>query len=115
MSSNPVLQLVSQKREGNILPPGICQLFNIKIRADDPNSVRVVLPMMALEVMMEDKDTASVKQMSPRAQIKSGIALNEISCKTGFELILKSSDNSPACVKELHVEKLIQRGWGKLA
>ncbi len=110
-----VISLVSPKREGNLAAPGICQLFNIKIRADDPNSVKVVLPMMALEVMMEDKDTASVKQMSPRAQIKSGIASNEISCKTGFELILKSSDNSPACVKELHVEKLIQRGWGKLA
>ncbi len=63
---------------------------------------------------MEDKDTASVKLMSPRAQIKSGIASNEISCKTGFELILKSSDGSPACVKESTAGKLIERGWGKL-
>jgi len=110
-----VISIVSPKREGNIVPPGVCVVYKIKIRADDPNSVKVVFPMMPQEGMMEDKDTASVKQMSPRAQIKSGIALNEISCKTGFELILKSSDNSPACVKELHVEKLIQRGWGKLA
>jgi S-ribosylhomocysteine lyase LuxS involved in autoinducer biosynthesis len=51
--------------------------------------------------------------MSPRAQIKSGIAPNEIGCKTGFELILKSSDNSPACVKLASVDKLIMRGWGK--
>ncbi len=79
----------------------------------DVISVRIFLPMMAKEGMMENKDTASMKQMSPRAQIKSGIAPNEISCKTGFELILKSSDDSPACVKLASVDKLIVRGWGK--
>lgn len=114
-SDAEVIPLVSTKREGNMVPPGICRVFDIKIRADDQNSIRVVLPMMEKEDMVENKDTTSVKPMSPRAQIKSGIALSELSCKTGFELILKSSDDSPACVKELHVEKIIQRGWGKLA
>ncbi len=80
----------------------------------DVISVRIVLSMMADEGMMENKNTASMKQMSPRAQIKLGIATNEISCKTGFELILKSSDDSPACVKLSSVDKLIERGWGKL-
>jgi hypothetical protein len=114
-SDAEVISLVSTKREENMVPPGICKVFDIKIRADDPSSIRVVLPMMAEEGEMENKVTTSEKHMSPRAQIKSGIALDKISCKTGFEFLLKSSNGSPACVKEFNLEKLIQRGWGKLA
>lgn len=49
---------------------------------------------------------------SPRAQIHSGIAPTEVVCKEGFELLLKTNDGNPACVKESSVSKLIERGWG---
>jgi len=106
-----VISLVSTKREGDMVPPGICRVFDIKIRAEDPSSIRVVLPMMAKEGMMEHKDTASVKHKSPRSQIRDGILSTEVICKEGFELLLKISDGSPACVKPSTTQKLIERGW----
>ena len=106
-----VISLVSSKREGNMVPPGICRVFDIKIRAEDPNSVKVVLPMMAEEGMMKNEDTTSVEHKSPRSQIRNGILSTEVICKEGFELLLKISDGSPACVKPSTTQKLIERGW----
>lgn len=41
------------------------------------------------------------------------MGINDIACKWWFELILKSSDNSPACVKPKTAMNLIERGWGE--
>ncbi len=48
--------------------------------------------------------------VSPKKQLESDIASNDIICNKGLQLIFKS-DNSPACVKPATAEKLIQRGW----
>jgi len=50
---------------------------------------------------------------SPFKQISSGIDPYSVTCKEGFELVHKSTDNSPACVKPSTAEKLIQRGWAR--
>lgn len=52
------------------------------------------------------------KVPSPRAQIANQILPGDVFCKEGLELILKSTDHSPACVKSQTAEKLIERGWG---
>ena len=114
-SDTEVLSLVHPKREGNILPPGICMVFDIKILAEDPSSIKIVLPMMSIENMLDQQDESQIIQKSPRAQVRSGIASTEVVCKEGFELLLKTNDGSPACVKESTAGKLIERGWGKLA
>ncbi len=114
-SDTEVLSLVPPKREGNIVPPGICRVFDIKIHAEDPNSIKVVLPMMGTGNMLDQQDESQKNPKSPRAQVRSGIALTDVVCKEGFELLLKTSDGSPACVKESTASKLIERGWGKLA
>jgi len=114
-SDTEVLSLVQQKREGNLVPPGICRVFDIKIRADDPSSIKIVLPMMSNENMLGQQDESQKIHKSPRAQVRSGVASTEVVCREGFELLLKTNDNSPACVKESTAEKLIERGWGKLA
>jgi len=49
--------------------------------------------------------------LSPLKQIAGGILPYEIECKEGLELIFKSTDGSPACVKPKTAEKLIERGW----
>ena len=49
--------------------------------------------------------------LPPKQQLKKGILPENITCKKGTELIFKSSDNSPACVKPETAEKLIERGW----
>ena len=51
------------------------------------------------------------KAMSPKMQIFCGISPDIVQCKGGLQLIFKSTDGSPACVKPKTAEKLIQRGW----
>jgi len=50
---------------------------------------------------------------SPLKQTSKGVEPNLVVCNMNFELILKASDNSPACVKPATAEKLIQRGWAR--
>lgn len=50
----------------------------------------------------------------PLNQFKSGIAAENIKCNTGFERVLKSEDNSPACVKPETSKILVERGWGSI-
>jgi len=49
--------------------------------------------------------------ISPLKQFNEGISLEKIRCKQGFELVLKTSNNNPACVKESSIDILVQRGW----
>lgn len=51
--------------------------------------------------------------LSPLEQFKSGIPASKVSCKQGFQLILKKEDHSPACINPGDATKLVsQRGWG---
>ena len=47
----------------------------------------------------------------PLKQISDGVLPENVTCIEGLVIILKSSNNSPACVKLSSAEKLIQRGW----
>lgn len=55
----------------------------------------------------------TVKVLPPLKQLKHGTPLEEITCNDGFELIIKASNDSPACVKLGTTQKLIERGWAK--
>lgn len=50
--------------------------------------------------------------LSPLKQFKLGIPASGIVCNSGFQLILKKEDGSPACVKPEDTIKLMARGWG---
>lgn len=52
----------------------------------------------------------TVKIDSPLKQFKSGVQIDQIQCKAGLELVIKSSDGSPICVKHGHKSKLLERG-----
>jgi len=61
---------------------------------------------------MEDKTNDLNKQMnSPIKQMKMGADIHKIQCKPGHELIFKSSNWTPACVKPSSAERLIEIGW----
>lgn len=47
----------------------------------------------------------------PLKQIANGVLPEDVVCKEGLQLIFKSGDNSPACVKSQTAEKLVKRGW----
>lgn len=110
-----VLEIVHEDWEGNLVPPGICRVFDIKIRADDPDSVKIILPLMNDDETLVPHETLEKTIQSPKDQLQAGIESAKVICKEGYELLLKASDASPACVKEIHIEKLIERGWGKHA
>jgi len=55
--------------------------------------------------------TMALSKMSPKAQMKHGVASGDVTCRVGFELVMKNSDGSAACINSHSVEKLIQRGW----
>ena len=50
-------------------------------------------------------------ELPPLKQYESGIPYHDIQCKDGFELVAKSTNGFPACVKEQSVEKLVKRWW----
>lgn len=49
----------------------------------------------------------------PLKQFSSGVVEQDIQCNTDFVRIIKSSDNSPACVRLDTYHVLLQRGWTK--
>lgn len=49
----------------------------------------------------------------PLRQFKSGTSAEAISCGEGLELVLKSSDGTPACLTPETKMTLIERGWAK--
>lgn len=58
--------------------------------------------------------TKSQITLSPLKQLKSGIASLDVKCKQDLQLIFKSEDNSPACVKTYTAFRLSALGWGYL-
>lgn len=66
------------------------------------------------EFPFENNNEKIVREIfSPHKQVLSGINPQDVICSKGLELIIKSTDNSPACVKSSTAEKLIKRGWAK--
>ncbi|MDE1725548.1 MAG: hypothetical protein KGH76_06600 [Thaumarchaeota archaeon] len=59
-------------------------------------------------------DVGTPNHMSPLKQFKSGIKAEDVKCRQDLQLVIKSRDGSPACVKPDTVQKLIERGWAKL-
>lgn len=50
--------------------------------------------------------------MSPRMQVLQGVLPSDVSCKSGFALIFKTSNNMPFCVKPETAKRLVERSWG---
>ena len=51
--------------------------------------------------------------LPPLKQVESGVLPENVSCKEGFELVFKATNQMPACVKESSAQKLRQIGWAK--
>ena len=54
---------------------------------------------------------ADAKETSPYHQFKNNISSNDIVCSDDRVLVLKSSNNKPACVFSESIQKLVERGW----
>lgn len=56
-------------------------------------------------------EQASAQVESPLKQFKQGIPISEVKCSKDHQLIVKKSDNTPACVFSTTVPILVERGW----
>ena len=64
--------------------------------------------------MMKDKmmkGNMMEHMASPRKQMKMGVDVHQIQCKSGHELVFKSTNWSPSCVKSSSVARLVEIGW----
>ncbi|MGI0097076.1 MAG: hypothetical protein ACREAJ_01680, partial [Nitrosopumilaceae archaeon] len=55
-------------------------------------------------------ESMQVSYLPPLKQFKSGVLWFDVKCKTGLELVVKTSGH-PKCVKPTSVEKLVARGY----
>lgn len=51
---------------------------------------------------------------SPLQQFKSETKTEDVKCREGFQLVIKSVDGSPACVRPDTAKILVKRGWGSV-
>ena len=51
--------------------------------------------------------------LAPLKQVKSGVLAKDVKCNQGLILVLKTEDDSPACIKDANLAKLVSRGWAK--
>ena len=73
-----------------------------------PNLHANAVEMMDSKTM---KDNLMGHMDSPRKQMKMGVDVHNIQCKSGHELVFKSTNWSPSCVKSSSVARLVEIGW----
>jgi len=85
--------------------------FNFVIFTDNSGHIS----QLSAELIQQNNiNSVPTKYLSPLQQFKSGILVDQIKCNDGLILVLKTSDETPACVKLDTKIKLIERGWAKL-
>src|SRR3989304_364282 len=52
--------------------------------------------------------------MSPRQQMASGVAADDVVCKSGLVLMIRSTNEAATCVKSSTSMKLSDAGWGSI-
>ncbi len=86
-------------------------------KVGDTASTAAISKTIELEINSEKEFTSKIhvekKEISPRKQVSSGTNPQDVVCSDGLELIFKSTNSSPACVKPSTAEKLIKRGWAR--
>ena len=90
------LYLLTSNRDGRGAP------------AENDDRILKIIPIISEEKKVGDSS------LSPRKQVKAGILPSDVACKTGYELILKSTTGNPACVFPPTASKLVSAGWGVL-
>lgn len=78
----------------------------------ESSSIEIIEAVVPEALQFQKTCQQKLSAIPPRQQIADGVSPENIICKNGLELIFKSRDNSPACVKPETADKLVQRGWG---
>ena len=89
------------------------QIYSIQIKSET-QQIEVIEAILGKGHVRSFKvsDDCVIKP-SPKQQIAHGNLPENIFCRDGLELIFKSTDGTPACVKPQTVQKLMERGWAR--
>lgn len=90
------------------VPKGIYSLWA------STHNVIATVPITIIEYGVLEPSIQKIHQLdlSPKKQTRLGISPQFVQCEQDLELILKTSNGQPACVKPNSVPKLINQGWG---
>ncbi len=85
-----------------------------KITADhnvSHTAIKITVQSYASNGVMKSTGPVVVTLESPLKQFKSGTDPYFVICNQNLQLVIKSSDNSPACVRSSSIERLLKQGW----
>lgn len=80
----------------------------------------LILPIVGSAKSFGDTNSTSSSMPSvpivpPLKQIKIGIAPQNVECAKDLYLLIKSEDNSPACVSQTSVSRMVHQGWASVS
>jgi serpin B len=75
------------------------------------NSVLILVLVLFLATASITSVYAQQVIMAPLKQIKSGILVQDVKCKDGYVLVIKESNENPACIKPTSLARLYANGW----
>lgn len=74
----------------------------------------VAISMLSLILVPSISNVNATDVLSPHKQMASGINAKNVECKSGFVLMVRSTNGSAACVKPTTSQKLSNVGWGSI-
>jgi hypothetical protein len=93
--------LIIRSGDSRVLDGSLCEIGTIFSKG------------LCIKESQESEIMDPLSNLSPLKQSQSGILSQHIQCDIELELIFKSSDGSPACVKTGTKIKLVERSWAK--
>lgn len=87
--------------------------FDFRLNSDEFGQILPLNTELEQNDYKSDKNEFLIQPLPPLKQFKSGFEIDQIVCKVGQALVVKSSNGLPACVKPETKEILIDRGWAK--
>lgn len=76
-----------------------------------PNKIRTTIYFDSSTYLGISRTNVMELHASPLSQLKSGVAVENIQCNEGLMLVIKTKDESPACMTPQTAQILGQRGW----
>jgi len=105
LSFSNAVNVVSDQQKNEIM----AQVYTVWIPILEKRSDVISVTMLEDVQKTIQKD---LDNLPPKKQQSHGRSIDEIQCKSGYVLMVKSNGD-PACVKLGSSEKLILRGWGE--
>ena len=104
LSSTDTIQFCLFSRIENIACPMKTIIYSML-------SIILILGLISSSLLL-NANAAQNEIMSPRKQIAAGVKAEDVKCKSGLVLMIRSTHGSAVCVQSQTSTKLAKTGWG---